>query len=423
MSEIKIAETSFKLFTLSNGMRLVHQEIASPVAYCSLVINTGSRDELVNEHGVAHLVEHLMFKKTGKRKAHHILSRMENVGGEINAYTTKEDTCIHSAFLNTHYERALELFKDIVFNHKITDKILQLEKSVVIDEIKSSKDNPTDLIFDEFDNLLFLNHPLGRSTLGTPQSVNKLNIIDLERFVERNYLPNRMVISSVGNISFKRLIDYVEKYFCAIPCQGSKTLTGLRTAPTEYVSFQKEINKRNHQSHCIIGTSCKYPAGRVGEGSEREFRIAMAMLSNLLGGPGMNTRLNMSLRERYGWVYHVEASYTPYSDVGVFQIYFASDRSKIEKCMQQIEKEIDLLKKNPLTKEQLRKLQLQMMGQLAIASDNNDARMLSAGKSMLMFNKIEPLHDICTQINKVSAERLCEIANKVFTDFSVLKHH
>ena len=413
MNEIKIAETPFESHTLSNGIRLVHQCIASPVAYCSLAINTGSRDELENEHGAAHLIEHLMFKETEKRKAHHILSRMENVGGELNAYTTKEDTCIHAAFLNTHYERALELFNDIVFNHKITDKILRLEKSVVIDEIKSSKDNPTELVFDEFDKLLFLNHPLGRSTLGVSQSVNRLSKTDLEQFVERNYLPDRTVISSVGNISFQRLIDYVEKYFGGIPAKPQTFV--VRTTPTENSPFQKEAGKRNHQSHCIIGKTC--------DSSDREFRIAMTMLTNLLGGPGMNTRLNMSLRERHGWVYHVEASYTPYSDAGVFQIYFASDKSKLEKCMLQIEKELDILKKNPLTREQLKRLQLQMMGQLAIVSDNNEARMLSAGKSMLMFDKIELLHDICTQIVEVSAEQLCEIANKVFNNFSILKHH
>ena len=409
----KTAGIPFKTHTLSNGIRLVHQMIDSPVAYCALMMNTGSRDELKNESGAAHLVEHLIFKETGKRKAHHILSRMENVGGELNAYTTKEDTCIHAAFLNTHYARSLELFNDIVFNHKITDKILQLEKSVVIDEIKSTKDSPSELIFDEFDYLLFPNHSLGRNTLGSTQSVNRLTRTDIERFIARNYQPGQMVISSVGNIPFQRLMNIVEKYFGEIPVKPQTPIA--RTAPAVYTSFKKEIGKKNHQSHCVIGTVC--------DSADRQFRVAMAMLANLLGGPGMNTRLNMSLRERHGWVYHVESSYTPYSDVGVFQIYFASDRSKTEKCVLQIEKELDLLKKNPLTKEQLKKLQLQMMGQLAIASDYNDARMLSAGKSMLMFDRVDDLHDVCEQISEVNAGRLCEIANKVFTNLSFLTYH
>jgi predicted Zn-dependent peptidase len=354
-----------------------------------------------------------MFKETGKRKAHHILSRMENVGGELNAYTTKEDTCIHAAFLNHHYARSLELFNDIVFNHKITDKVLQLEKSVVMDEISSSKDNPSELIFDEFDNLLFPNHPLGRNTLGTAHSVNKLGKTELEQFVVRNYQPARMVLSSVGNIPFQRLVALAEKYFGKIAPRSQTPV--VRTAPDVCIPFQKQISKRNHQSHCIMGTTC--------DSFNSEFRIAMSMLSNLLGGPGMNTRLNMSLRERHGWVYHVEASYMPYSDTGIFNIYFASDKSKVEKCLALIEKELDRLKKQPLTAEQLKKLQLQVMGQLAIASDNNDARMLSAGKSILMFDRVENLHDICMKINAITAERLCQISNQVFCDLSYLTYH
>ena len=403
----------FERHTISNGLRLVHQRIASPVAYCALMMNVGSRDELTNERGAAHLLEHLMFKQTGKRKAHHILSRMENVGGELNAYTTKEDTCIYAAFLNHHYARSLELFADIVFNHQLNEKLFRLEKNVVIDEIKSSKDNPTEVIFDEFDNLLFPKHPLGNNTLGTIQSVNRLDKMAVERFAARNYHPNRMVLSSVGDIPFERLIAWSEKYFGGVAASAQSS--NERTAPEKYVPFKKTVGKRNHQSHCVIGATC--------DSSEREFRIAMSMLANLLGGPGMNTRLNMSLRERNGWVYHVEASYIPYSDVGLFNVYFASDKTKIEKCMAQIDKELDKLKKEPLSVEQLKRLQLQMMGQLAIASDNNDARMLSAGKSILMFENIDDLHDICSAINETSAERLCEIANQVFDNMSVLTYH
>jgi len=402
----------FEWYEMSNGLKLVHQRIESPVAYCALMMNAGSRDELKDEYGAAHLMEHLMFKETGKRKSHHILSRMENVGGELNAYTTKEDTCIYAAFLNHHYARSLELFTDIVFNHRVTEKLFQLERSVVIDEIKSSKDSPSDVIFDEFDELLFPDHPLGRNTLGTLQSVNKLEKATVERFAARNYHPNRMVLTSVGNIHIDRLIACTEKYFGSIPANTQASVE--RTVPDGCVPFKKVTVKRNHQSHCIMGTTC--------DSSTREYRIAMSMLANLLGGTGMNTRLNMSLRERNGWVYHVEATYTPYSDVGVFNIYFATDKSKIDKCVAQIEKELDRLKKEPLTAEQLKRLQLQMMGQMAIASDNNDVRMLSAGKSLLMFEKIDDLHDICTTIDETNAERLCEIANLVFSNLSVLTY-
>jgi len=302
------------------------------------------------------------------------------------------------------------LFSDIVFNHQLTEKLFQLERSVVIDEIKSSKDSPSDVIFDEFDLLLFPDHPLGRNTLGTIRSVNRLDKAAAERFAVRNYHPDRMILSSVGNIPFARFVAYAEKYFGGIPANSQ--LPVERVVPNEYVSFNRSVGKHNHQSHCIMGVPFRC--------SDREFRIAVSMLANLLGGPGMNTRLNMSLRERNGWVYHVEANYTHYSDVGVFNIYFATDKTKIEKCVAQIEKELDRLKKAPLTVEQLKRLQLQMMGQLAIASDNHDVRMLSAGKSMLMFEKIEVLHDICMTINETNADYLCEIANRVFCNLSVL---
>jgi len=398
---------------MSNGLSLVHQKIESPVAYCALMMNTGSRDELKNEYGAAHLMEHLMFKRTTKRKAHHILSRMENVGGELNAYTTKEDTCIHAAFLNQHYARSLELFTDIVFNHQVTEKLFQLERNVVIDEIKSTKDSPCEMIYDEFDELLFPGHPLGRPTLGTIQSVGRLDKAAVERFAARNYHPNRMVLSSVGNIPFERFVAYAERFFGGIPSKPSLPIE--RTAPGVYNPFRKEVVKRNHQSHCIMGVVC--------DSSTREFRIGMTMLSHLLGGSGMNSRLNMSLRERNGWVYHVEAAYTPYSDVGAFNVYFASDKTKIEKCLTQIEKELDRLKRKPLTEQQLKKLQLQMLGQLTITSDNNDARMLSAGKSVLMFGRVDSLHDICMTIYQMDAERLCEIANRVFGNLSFLTYH
>jgi predicted Zn-dependent peptidase len=337
---------------------------------------------------------------------------MENVGGELNAYTTKEDTCIHAAFLDHHYARSLELFADIVFNHRVTDKLFQLEKSVVLDEIKSSKDSPSEVIFDEFDELLFPVHPLGRNTLGTIQSVSRLDKEAVKSFAARNYHPDRMVLSSVGNISFERLIACAEKYFGGIPANSQQSVE--RTAPEVYIPFKKEISKRNHQSHCVMGATC--------DSSVREFRIAMSMLANLLGGPGMNTRLNMSLRERNGWVYHVEATYTPYSDVGVFNIYFATDKTKIEKCLTQIEKELERLKKEPLTPEQLKRLQLQMMGQMAIASDNNEIRMLSAGKSLLLFGKVDNLFDICAAINETNAERICEVANRVLRNLSILTY-
>ncbi len=199
------SEIPFESFTMPNGIRVIHQFDKSPVAYCALFIHAGSRDELQHEEGAAHLIEHLLFKETKNRKAHHILSRMEDVGGEINAYTAKEETCIHAAFLSSDYERALELISDIVFNQNLTEKNIELEKKVVLDEIKSYQDNPSELIFDEFDKLLMGNHPLGNNTLGSTLLLKKLNKSTLEQFAARNYCTDQMVISSVGNVSLKKL--------------------------------------------------------------------------------------------------------------------------------------------------------------------------------------------------------------------------
>ncbi len=403
-------EIPVETFLLANGIRLVHRRIESPVAYCALMINAGSRDELADEYGVAHLAEHLLFKETRKRKTHHILGRMENVGGELNAYTAKEETCIHAAFLCEHYARTLELFSDIVFNCKITDKTLELEKNVIIDEIKSSQENPSELIFDEFDELLFPGHPLGRNTLGTIRSVNKLDTAAVERFIHRQYRTDRMVLTSVGKISLHRLIIYAEKYFGGVSSRSENQ--AQRQVPPTYIAFNRQIHKKNHQAHCVMGAAC--------DATDKELRLMTAMLANLLGGPGMTGRLNMSLRERNGWVYHVEASYTPYSDVGVFNIYFGTDKNNLEKCIKQIEKELFDLKEKPLTGLQLKKLQQQVIGQLAIASDNNDAQMLSAGKNMLMFDKVDSLHDICVQINEIKSEHLCEVSRQVFGNLSSL---
>ena len=383
--------------------------MCSSVAYCALMINAGSRDELISESGAAHMAEHLIFKGTYKRKAHHILSRLENVGGDLNAYTTKEDTCVHAAFLNLYYARTLELFSDIVFNSKIAGKAFEVEKNVVIDEIKSYKDNPSELIFDDFDRLLFLNHPLSSNTLGTESAVKKLNETRIEQFINRNYCTGHVVLSSTGEIPFKRLVYYVEKYFGEIPF---RTRDMSRIAPDTYSVFDKRVKKQGHQSHCVMGTIC--------DSSDRKFRIAAMMLANLLGGPGMNTRLNMSMRERNGWVYHVEASYVSYSDAGVFNIYFGTDKTNLEKCIMQVERELSVLKENPLTTIQMKRLQQQIVGQMTIGSDNGEARILSAAKSFLTYGRIYHLPDLVEQVYDMSPEYMQDVANRVFNNLSRL---
>src|SRR6056297_1592237 len=299
---------------LSNGIRLIHTPTSSEVAHCGLIINAGSRDEQAHEQGIAHFVEHLIFKGTRKRKAYHILSRMDDVGGEINAYTSKEETCIHTSFLHKDYERSLELLSDITFNSIFPGKEMAREKDVIIDEINSYKDNPAESIYDDFEELVFEGQPLGRNILGTPELLKKFNREDIEHFIRRNYLPGEMVITSIGNIPFPSLIRLAEKHFGQIPPVADSR---HRVPFNGYLPKHKTFQRNTNQVHCIIGN--------VAYDIYDPRRITMTLLENLIAGPGLNSRLNMLLREKLGYVYHVESSYTPFSDVGLFTLYFGSE--------------------------------------------------------------------------------------------------
>ena len=387
---------------LSNGIRLIHAPTFSEVAHCGLIINAGSRDEEAHEQGIAHFVEHLIFKGTRKRKAYHILSRMDDVGGEINAYTSKEETCIHTSFLHKDYERSLELLSDITFNSVFPGKEMVREKDVIIDEINSYKDNPAESIYDDFEELVFEGQPLGRNILGTPELLRKFNREDIESFVRRNYLPGEMVITSIGNISFPRLIQLCEKHFgqilSAADSRGRIPYNGYQ--PKNKI-FQKDTN----QAHCIIGN--------VAYDLYDPRRITMTLLENLIAGPGLNSRLNMLLREKLGYVYHVESSYTPFSDVGLFTLYFGAEKSRLDKTLEQVYREFKRLRTVPLGKMQLRKAKRQLFGQLAISSESPSTRMITNGKSYLMLNRVDSLEEIREKIEAVTAEQMMETACEV----------
>jgi len=387
---------------LSNGMRLVHAPSFSEVAHCGLIINTGSRDEEAEEQGIAHFVEHLIFKGTRKRKAYHILSRMDDVGGEINAYTSKEETCIHTSFLSKDYERSLELLSDITFNSVFPGKEMIREKDVIIDEINSYKDNPSESIYDDFEELVFEGQPLGRNILGTPDLLRKFSRHHIESFVARNYLPGEMVISSIGNIAFSRLIHLAEKHFGQISPSARQR---NRFPFNGYDAKTKTCQMNTNQAHCIIGN--------VAYDLYDPRRITMTLLENLIAGPGLNSRLNMLLREKLGYVYHVESSYTPFSDVGLFTIYFGAEKSRMNKTLEQIYKEFERLRTVPLGKMQLRKAKRQLFGQLAISSENPANRMIVNGKSYLMLNRIDSLEQIHEQIEAVNAGQIMEAAREV----------
>ena len=395
----------FETFELSNGIRVVHRRNDRPVAHCSLMINAGSRDETSDEEGLAHFIEHVLFKGTRKRKAYHILSRMEDAGGELNAYTDKETTVIYSSFLKGHYERAIDLIFDIILNSTFPIKELEREKEVILDEINSYKDSPSELIFDDFERQLFPGHPLGSNILGTPQKVKGFKQQDVLRFIEREYGTNRMVFASVGDISSHRLREILEKHLA----KSSLTVKKLeRHPPGAYHSGREQHKRSNYQSHLLIGNRA-YPADHA------QSRVLL-LLNNILGGPGMNSRLNLNIRERHGYTYHLESYYNPYSDTGVFGIYAGTDPANLDRTHQLITRELNILKNKPLGTLQLSKAKRQFMGQMAMAQENNTALMLSLGKSLLSFDRIDNFEEIQEKIETISSSDLMAVAAEVFDE-------
>lgn len=395
-------DSEYLTYTFPNGIRLIHQGSDSPVGHLGIIINTGSRDELPDEHGIAHFIEHCIFKGTKNRKAFHILSRMEDVGGELNAYTTKEETALYATFLSAYYERATELLSDILFNSVFPDRELKREKEVIVEEINSYNDSPSELIFDDFDELVFDSHPIARNILGTYESVRKLNRENIIQFIDRNYHTDQMVISSVGSIPFKKLVALLERYFGKMP---QKLRSQNRQRFEAYQPCNKEVIKDTFQTHCIIGN--------LAYDSADSKRIVMILLNNLLGGQGMNSRLNLALRERKGLAYNVESSYNTFSDTGLFNVYFGTDNDNFEKALQIVFKEFELLRKSKLGTLQLTRAKKQFIGQLAIAGENREDLMLTIGKSYLFYNKVDPMPVVFEKIEAITSDQLIEVANEI----------
>jgi predicted Zn-dependent peptidase len=389
--------------TLTNGIRIIHHPTVSPVGYCGLIINTGSRDEQEDEHGMAHFIEHVIFKGTKKRKTYHILSRIDDVGGELNAYTAKEETCIYASFLRQDFDRALELLHDITFNSTFPAKELEKEKEVIIDEINSYKDNPSDLILDDFEELVFKDDPMGRNILGTAETLEKFGRTDIERFISNNYHTNEMVICSVGQIEPERLFKIVTKYYGGIT---PNLRTSDRPAIKPYQPQQVEKKMDTFQSHITIGN--------VAYDLNSPLRPGLLLLNNILGGPGMNSRLNMSLREKNGIAYNIESIYSPYSGTGVFSIYFGTDEENINRSLNIVSREMKKLMEKPLGILQLHNAQRQLKGQITISSENKESLMLSIAKSYLLYNRVDTLEEIYKKIDDLTSGDLMNIANEIF---------
>jgi predicted Zn-dependent peptidase len=407
-------KTEYHIHTLSNGIRLVHRPANSPVAHLGLIINTGSRDELLEEHGLAHLIEHMLFKGTVRRKAYYILSRMEDVGGELNAYTTKEETCIHGTFFSQYYARALELISDIAFHSSFPASELKKEREIILDEINSYRDSPSELIFDEFEELLFDGNPLARNILGNEAGLKTFNADMIRNFIDRNFCTEQMVVSSVGNIEFNKLIRLFETYFSVPVMKPYKNRT---TVVYNYQPVFRKLERNTFQTHCIMGNL----AYKIDDNR----RLALYLLNNYLGGPGMNSRLNMALRERKGYAYTIDSMYTAYSDTGNLTIYFGTDKALVEKCRTLILKELQQLRDKALSPVKLEKAKRQVLGHIAISSENNENHMLSMGKSLLLFNQIESLESIGRKVDAITSQQLMDIANDVLDDrkFSYLIYH
>jgi len=391
------------LHTLNNGIRLVHHRTPGMVAHCGLIINTGSRDEKDQEHGIAHFIEHMLFKGTKRRKAYHILSRLEDVGGELNAYTTKEETAIHASFLKEDYARAIELIYDITFNSLFPWKEIDKEKDVVIEEINSYLDNPSELIFDDFEELIFANQPIGRNILGTPESVKSFSQKMITDFMYRNYNTSQMVFCSVGNIPDEKILKLFSTHFENITANTREPEINI---PWIYKPATLTKKMDTFQNHCILGN--------LAYDLRDNRRTGMFLLNNILGGQGLNSRLNLSLREKNGLAYNVESSYNPYNDTGIFSIYFGTDSQYLNKSVAIAMGELTKLRTSKMGTIQLSKAKNQIKGYLARGYENHESLMLSLGKSLLIFNKIDTIEDICKKIDEVTASELLETANDIF---------
>lgn len=393
-------------YTLENGLRIIHCPSPTDVIYCGYAINAGTRDEKNNEQGIAHFVEHLLFKGTTHRRAWHILNRMENVGGDLNAYTNKEETVVYSAFLKQHFMRAAELLTDIVFHSTFPENQIEKEVEVIIDEIQSYEDSPAELIFDDFEELIFPDHALGRNILGKPELLRGFGTEDALRFTRSRYKTGNMVFFVLGNIPFRKVTDTIEKLTRDIT---THTLpVGERTSPLAYVPRNLTLHRDTHQSHVMIGTRA-YDA-------HNSRRTGLYLLNNILGGPGMNSRLNVALREKNALVYNVESNLTSYTDTGVFSIYFGCDQEDRDRCIELTRKELKKLRDNLMKDSQLSAAKKQIIGQLGVASDNFENCALDMGKCFLHYNRYEEKEEVYKRIESITSKELLEIANEIFSE-------
>lgn len=390
-----------KYFThiLPNGLRLIHVPTTSHVAYCGLSINAGSRDDLAGKAGLAHFVEHTIFKGTKHRRSWHILNRMERVGGELNAYTTKEGTALYSIFPCEHFERAVELISDLVANSQFPETELNKEREVVLEEIDSYRDTPMEAVYDDFEDLLFADSAMGHNILGNEQDLNNISAADCRFYLDTQYVPENMVFFAMGNIKSDRLFRIVEKHLGPL---NHKLDRASRITPIETSVFNKTINIDSHQAHTIVGKQLF--------SMHDDRRYAAFLLNNILGGPGMNSLLNVAIREKRGYAYTVESSLSLLSDCGFFEIYFGSDEHHVAPSLRIINRTIEELATKPLSEKNLQAAKRQYLGQLLVSSENKEAMALSLGKTYLYHNNIMTDSQLAEHINALTAQQIMDCA-------------
>lgn len=396
------------LFTLANGLRVAYLRKPGNVAYCGLAINAGSRDD-GNLFGLAHFVEHTIFKGTKKRKAWHILNRMERIGGELNAYTTKEETLIYSVFPSGNMTRAVELISDLVCGSIFPEKELEKEKDVVVEEIQSYRDTPSEAIFDDFEDLIFAGSPLGHNILGDESTLESITSQHCMDYIKNLYVPDNMVLFAVDSIPAEKFQKLAELHFSHM----NHSLT--RPARKQIVPVERFNTVRDfetHQSHTIIGTQTF--------GMHDADKYSLLLLNNILGGPGMNSTLNISIREKRGYAYTVESSVTLLPDCGLFTIYFGSDERHAAKCIKLAEQELIGIAEHGLSQNALSAAKKQYTGQLIVSSENPESKALSLGKEILYYNKILTIEEIVKQINAVTNEDIRRMGQILYKGRSIL---
>ena len=419
----------YNTYTLDNGLRIIHLPSDSKVVYCGYQINAGTRNEEPGEEGLAHFCEHVTFKGTERRKAWHILNSLESVGGDLNAYTNKEGTVYYSAILKEHIARAVDLLTDIVFHSVYPQAEIDKEVEVICDEIESYNDSPAELIYDEFENIIFKGSPLGHNILGTAEQVRSFKTEDALRFTRKLYRPDNAIFFAYGDIDFKKLVRLLKKSFLSEErrVKSEETTFGDRrgsqfNSPEAQAQFNIQhstfntqhsfegqtivMQKNTHQAHVMIGT-------RAYDVNDSR-RMPLYLLNNMLGGPGMNAKLNLALREHNGLVYTVESTMVAYGDTGIWSIYFGCDEHDVKRCLRLVRKELDKFMQKPLSEAQLKAAKKQIKGQVGVACDNRENFALDFGKSFLHYGWEKNVDRLYEQVDEITAEQIQAVAQELF---------